>query len=541
MSPVEVAERLDGRPPARRRPRARSRRHQSLAAAIDWSYRLLPEPEQRLFARLSVFAGGADLRRACTGVRRPGTSPRTTSLDLLAGSSTGRWSSPSSARAQPRYRMLETLRAYGRDRVGPRARPALARRHAELLRRAGRGGRPRSAGPRRAGLGGRRAARLRQPARRVRAGLRRPRRRPRPPAGRVDARARPTCASATRPSSWAERALASPDRSTRCSPPRSAPPRAARGTVGDFARARQLARRADGPRAAARAPRVSPIPADVARRRALYEGDVDRGAAHYTAEVERARADRRPDPAGVDALLRRDLPRRAAGARGAGSRPRRRACAVARGDGQPDRPVDGPLRAGPGAQEVRARPRAGPLRRGGASSPAAVRNFWWEGIALMEAAATRAVHGDPTAGARRVPSIVLDHWDRVGDWTQQWLNLRYIARLLARLGAASTPRPAPLPGRRGQALPVRPAGRAPRPAVGRAGRGAGGLRPRLPRTADGLRQVVGRFLLLGRCLPPLGLPVRPPARPWQAVVQPGLAGLDEPVPPLRHHRCETLC
>ena len=33
--------------------------------------------------------------------------------------------------------------------------------------------------------------------------------------------------------------------------------------------------------------------------------------------------------------------------------------------------------------------------------------------------------------------IVLDHWDRVGDATQQWLNLRYIARLLTRLDAAS--------------------------------------------------------------------------------------------------------
>ena len=38
----------------------------------------------------------------------------------------------------------------------------------------------------------------------------------------------------------------------------------------------------------------------------------------------------------------------------------------------------------------------------------------------------------------RAPSaIVLDHWDRVGDATQQWLNLRYIARLLARLDAES--------------------------------------------------------------------------------------------------------
>ena len=30
---------------------------------------------------------------------------------------------------------------------------------------------------------------------------------------------------------------------------------------------------------------------------------------------------------------------------------------------------------------------------------------------------------------------VLDHWDRVGGWTQQWLNLRYVTRLLVRLGA----------------------------------------------------------------------------------------------------------
>ena len=30
---------------------------------------------------------------------------------------------------------------------------------------------------------------------------------------------------------------------------------------------------------------------------------------------------------------------------------------------------------------------------------------------------------------------MLDHWDRVGDWSQQWLNLRYVTRLLVRLGA----------------------------------------------------------------------------------------------------------
>ncbi len=62
-----------------------------------------------------------------------------------------------------------------------------------------------------------------------------------------------------------------------------------------------------------------------------------------------------------------------------------------------------------------------------------MQNFWWEGIALMEAAATRAVHGDPAEAAAAFVAV-LDHWDRVGDWTQQWLNLRYVVRLLVRLG-----------------------------------------------------------------------------------------------------------
>ncbi len=65
---------------------------------------------------------------------------------------------------------------------------------------------------------------------------------------------------------------------------------------------------------------------------------------------------------------------------------------------------------------------------------ASVQNFWWHGIALMEAASTRGVHGDPTTAARDFVEV-LDHWDRVGDWSQQWLNLRYTMRLLARLGA----------------------------------------------------------------------------------------------------------
>ena len=64
----------------------------------------------------------------------------------------------------------------------------------------------------------------------------------------------------------------------------------------------------------------------------------------------------------------------------------------------------------------------------------AVQNFWWHGIALMEAAATRGVHGEPSIAAKGFVDVV-DHWDRVGDWSQQWLNLRYITRFLLRVGA----------------------------------------------------------------------------------------------------------
>jgi class 3 adenylate cyclase len=46
--------------------------HQTLRATIDWSYQLLTEPEQRLLARLAVFAGGCTLEAAetvCSGGR----------------------------------------------------------------------------------------------------------------------------------------------------------------------------------------------------------------------------------------------------------------------------------------------------------------------------------------------------------------------------------------------------------------------------------------------------------------------------------------
>ena len=68
LAAARVPAMTPGRAPPRPRPTAsrpwpevgggRSQRHQTLRAAIDWSYDLLSEPERRLLARMSVFAGG---------------------------------------------------------------------------------------------------------------------------------------------------------------------------------------------------------------------------------------------------------------------------------------------------------------------------------------------------------------------------------------------------------------------------------------------------------------------------------------------------
>jgi predicted ATPase len=94
-------------------------RQQTLRAAVDWSYDLLTGEEQRLFRRLSVFAGGFSLEaaeRVCGG---PPLSP--TTVLTIVGSLVDR--SLLVAERQPeggtRYRLLETLRAYGRARLEP--------------------------------------------------------------------------------------------------------------------------------------------------------------------------------------------------------------------------------------------------------------------------------------------------------------------------------------------------------------------------------------------------------------------------------------
>ena len=83
-------------------------RHRSLAAAAEWSYRLLDEQEQRVFRLLSVFPAPFTLEAAgaVAGQEAAPAVLRLVECSLLVPPRPG-------PDGRPRYAMLETLRGYG--------------------------------------------------------------------------------------------------------------------------------------------------------------------------------------------------------------------------------------------------------------------------------------------------------------------------------------------------------------------------------------------------------------------------------------------
>jgi predicted ATPase/DNA-binding SARP family transcriptional activator len=88
-------------------------RHQTLRAAMDWSYRLLSERERRLFRRLAVFAGGFTLEAAESVCAHDLPEALELLLSLLDKSLLVY----EEQEGEGRYRLLETLRRYARENL----------------------------------------------------------------------------------------------------------------------------------------------------------------------------------------------------------------------------------------------------------------------------------------------------------------------------------------------------------------------------------------------------------------------------------------
>ncbi|MCF3130345.1 LuxR family transcriptional regulator [Streptomyces olivochromogenes] len=93
------------------------RRHSGLAAAIDWSHRLLEPPEQAVFRRLAVLVGGFDTAAARTVCAGGGIEPRHV-LRILCALEAKSLIARLPGDVQPsRFRQLAAIRAYAMDRL----------------------------------------------------------------------------------------------------------------------------------------------------------------------------------------------------------------------------------------------------------------------------------------------------------------------------------------------------------------------------------------------------------------------------------------
>lgn len=91
-------------------------RHQTLRATIDWSYDLLPQDASLLFRRLAVFKGGFTLD-AAEHVCSVQPLPLPSVLDLLTRLIDRSLVVTDDQHAEERYRMLETIHEYARDKL----------------------------------------------------------------------------------------------------------------------------------------------------------------------------------------------------------------------------------------------------------------------------------------------------------------------------------------------------------------------------------------------------------------------------------------
>jgi predicted ATPase/DNA-binding SARP family transcriptional activator len=119
LTPAQLAERLADRfALLTSGSRTALPRHQTLRAAVDWSWELLSGPERVLARRLAIFPAGAALT-AAEQVCADDLLPRSAILPALSGlvGKSILTAAEEPGGSGPRYRMLETVRAYGLERL----------------------------------------------------------------------------------------------------------------------------------------------------------------------------------------------------------------------------------------------------------------------------------------------------------------------------------------------------------------------------------------------------------------------------------------
>jgi predicted ATPase/DNA-binding winged helix-turn-helix (wHTH) protein len=109
-------------------------RHQTLRATLDWSYELLSEPERVVLRRLAVFAGVFRLEAASVVIASSEIAPAEV-VDGIANLVAKSLVTGVAGTAVARYRLLDTMRAYGLEKLAESGeREWLARRHTEHYR-----------------------------------------------------------------------------------------------------------------------------------------------------------------------------------------------------------------------------------------------------------------------------------------------------------------------------------------------------------------------------------------------------------------------
>ncbi|MEX1008121.1 MAG: BTAD domain-containing putative transcriptional regulator [Acidimicrobiia bacterium] len=132
LSPDDLVARLDQRfKLLTHGSRAVLERHQTLRSTIDWSYDLLTPTERHALQRLSIFAGGCDLA-AAEAVLPGDMLDASDVIDVFSQLVDKSLVVVDDTDGGVRYRLLETIRQYARERLDASGDPvALRRRHAD--------------------------------------------------------------------------------------------------------------------------------------------------------------------------------------------------------------------------------------------------------------------------------------------------------------------------------------------------------------------------------------------------------------------------